>query len=290
MAYTVRRVSSLSGVSIRTLHFYDEVDLLKPAFVSATGYRYYEEPQLLRLQQILFYRELDLDLRQIKRILGRADFEQAAALESHRAALEKKLVRTRTLIETIDKTVDHVRGAKKMSSKEMFAGFKLAAGATRSDEAVKLRDEPHDCKLSGQDTGGAICVFEFTGSSSGPRRRQRDQDEWIYVVDGEVQFVVGEVRFQAGPGESVFLPRQTAYAWASADGHPAKILDVYQPAGRTEDFFRALSKFNSGPPIHEALSIDEFRRLFQEHGIEVVGPPLVGEWKIDNGRIVQVQT
>jgi DNA-binding transcriptional MerR regulator len=148
MAYTVRRVSSLSGVSIRTLHFYDEVGLLKPAFVNASGYRYYEEPQLLKLQQILFYRELGMELREIKRILGSADFEQATALEAHRGALEQKLARTQTLITTIDKTIDHVRGSKKMSGKEMFAGFKVAAGATRTDEVVKLRGEPNDCKVS----------------------------------------------------------------------------------------------------------------------------------------------
>jgi hypothetical protein len=109
------------------------------------------------------------------------------------------------------------------------------------------------------------------------------------VIDGDLIFVVDEKRLQAGPGESVFLPRQTAYAWTSANGCPAKILDVYQPAGRTEEFFVALSKFNSGPPIHEVLSVDEFRQLFQEYGMEVAGPPLVGEWKIENGRIAQVQ-
>jgi DNA-binding transcriptional MerR regulator len=288
MAYTVRRVSGLSGVSIRTLHFYDEVGLLKPAYVSGSGYRYYEEPQLLKLQQILFYRELGLELREIKSILGRADFEKAAALESHRSVLEKKLARTQALIATIDKTIAHVRGSKKMSSKEMFAGFKVAAGSTRFDEVIQLRGEPYDCKVSGRDTGGAMCVFEFTGSSSGPRRRHRDQDEWIYVIDGELKFVVGKNQFQAGPGESVFVPRQTPYAWASSNGRPARIIDVYQPAGRIEEFFRELGKFNSGPPVHEALSLDEFRRLFQEHGMEVTGPPIVGEWKVENGRMIHV--
>src|SRR6476619_7028452 len=76
MAYTVQQVAAMSGVSVRTLHFYDEVGLLKPAYVGANGYRFYEEPQLLTLQQILFYRELGFELKQIKRILGRADFEK----------------------------------------------------------------------------------------------------------------------------------------------------------------------------------------------------------------------
>src|SRR5438046_10135053 len=99
MAYTVKQVARMSGVSVRTLHFYDEVGLLKPAYVGANGYWFYEEPQLLTLQQILFYRELGFELKQIERILGRADFEKVAALQSHRKVLQKNLARTRTLIE-----------------------------------------------------------------------------------------------------------------------------------------------------------------------------------------------
>ena len=71
MGYTVKQVAGLSGISVRTLHFYDELGLLKPAHVSASGYRYYEEPQLLTLQQILFYRELGFELKEIKSMLGR---------------------------------------------------------------------------------------------------------------------------------------------------------------------------------------------------------------------------
>jgi DNA-binding transcriptional MerR regulator len=66
MAYTVKKLAEMSGVSVRTLHFYDEVGLLKPAWVGANGYRFYEEPQLLALQQILLYRELGFELKQIK--------------------------------------------------------------------------------------------------------------------------------------------------------------------------------------------------------------------------------
>src|SRR3979411_1203685 len=103
MAYTVKKVAAMSGVSLRTIHFYDQTGLLKPAYLGANGYRFYEEPQLLTLQQILFYRELGSELKQIKRILGRADFEKVAALESHRKILKENLTRARTLIETIDK-------------------------------------------------------------------------------------------------------------------------------------------------------------------------------------------
>ncbi len=112
MAYTVKQVATMSGVSVRALRFYDETGLLKPAFHGTNGYRFYEEPQLLTLQQIMFYRELGFELKQIKRTLGRADFEKAAALQSHREVLRKNLSRARTLIETIDKTITHLIRSK----------------------------------------------------------------------------------------------------------------------------------------------------------------------------------
>src|SRR4029077_12231848 len=94
MAYTVKQVAAMSGVSVRTLHFYDETALLKPAYTRANGYRIYEEAQLLMLQQILFYRELGFELKRIKRILGQAKFQKAAALRAHRKVLEENVART----------------------------------------------------------------------------------------------------------------------------------------------------------------------------------------------------
>jgi len=123
MAYTVKKLAGMSGVSVRTLHFYDEVGLLKPAYHGANGYRFYEEAQLLTLQQILFYRELGFELKQIKKILGRRDFDKVAALESHRKVLRKNLATTRKLIATIDKTIEHLKGMKQMKSEELFVGF-----------------------------------------------------------------------------------------------------------------------------------------------------------------------
>ena len=123
MAYTVKKLAAISGVSVRTLHFYDEVGLLKPAYLGVNGYRFYEEAQLLTLQQILFYRELGFELKQIKLILGRSDFDKVAALESHRKVLRKNLTRTRKLIVTIDKTIEYLKGTKKMKNQELFVGF-----------------------------------------------------------------------------------------------------------------------------------------------------------------------
>jgi DNA-binding transcriptional MerR regulator/quercetin dioxygenase-like cupin family protein len=275
MAYTVKQVAAISGVSVRTLHFYDETGLLSPAYLGANGYRFYEEPQLLILQQILFYRELGFELKQIKRILARGDFQKVAALQSHHKVLQKNLTRTQRLIETIDKTIQHLKGKKKMKSEEMFAGFSVAAGKDRFGEHVKLGGvEPVDCKVSAQDTGGAMCVFEFTGGSGGPRHLHYDQDEWIYIIDGEFEFQVGKKRFRAGTRECVFIPRKVAHAWACTNDKPGKIINVYQPAGKMEEFFREVGRFTGAPAIHEVLSLDELHQLFDTHGMDLLGPPL----------------
>jgi DNA-binding transcriptional MerR regulator len=159
MAYTVKQVAAMSGVSVRTLHYYDEAKLLKPAYYGTNGYRFYEEPQLLKLQQILFYRELGFELKRIKRILGSRNFEIVAALKSHRKRLEKELARTRTLIETVDKTIQHLKGRKKMQSQEMFAGFHVAAGEGRFGEHVKLGASPTIASFRERTpTGRCVCL------------------------------------------------------------------------------------------------------------------------------------
>jgi DNA-binding transcriptional MerR regulator len=121
--YTVKQVAKLSGVSVRTLHHYDEVGLLKPASVGANGYRYYGRDELLRLQQILFHRELGLSLSEIRGVLDAPDFDRVAALEAHRAKLEAESNRFRRLIRTIDETLAALRGAATMSEKAMYRGF-----------------------------------------------------------------------------------------------------------------------------------------------------------------------
>lgn len=123
MAYTVNKLAKLSGISARTLHFYDEIGLLKPAYYGENNYRYYEEEQLLILQQILFYRELGFPLEEIQRIVNSDSFDKIEALQSHKHTLEKGLDRTQSLIKTIDKTISHLRGETTMRDIEMYDGF-----------------------------------------------------------------------------------------------------------------------------------------------------------------------
>lgn len=137
MAYTVTKLAKISGVSVRTLHWYDEVDLLKPAYYGSNGYRYYEEEQLLILQQILFFRELGFELSQIQKILNRSDFDKIKALRSHKKVLEKNIVATKKLIKTIDKTIKHLTGDTKMKEQEMFSGFSKEQQAEYEKQIVE---------------------------------------------------------------------------------------------------------------------------------------------------------
>jgi len=102
---TVRQVAKAAGISVRTLHHYDAIDLLKPGHVGANGYRYYGREELLRLQQILFYRELGLPLAGIAAVLDDPAFDPLAALREHRTALDARIGHYRTLIRTIDRTI-----------------------------------------------------------------------------------------------------------------------------------------------------------------------------------------
>jgi DNA-binding transcriptional MerR regulator len=110
-------------VSIRTLHHYDAVGLLKPGHVGANGYRYYGKEELLRLQQILVYRELRMPLAKIAAILDDPEFNLLTALRGHRAALDGRIAHYRTLIQTIDRTIDSLEKDEDMEDNDYYAGI-----------------------------------------------------------------------------------------------------------------------------------------------------------------------
>lgn len=138
MSYTVKQLADLADVTPRTLHYYDEIGLLRPSSIGENGYRYYDDTAALRLQQILFYRELDLSLNEISAILASAEFDVEAALHQHRRALQKRAGRLNHLIETIDNTIQHLRGEKKMSTQELFQGFDDETQAQYEQEAAEM--------------------------------------------------------------------------------------------------------------------------------------------------------
>jgi DNA-binding transcriptional MerR regulator len=127
-SWTVKQLASLSGVSIRTLHHYDQIGLLKPAWVGENNYRHYGREELLRLQQILIHRELDIPLRRIAAILDDPEFDRRRALAEQRALLAEKAERYAELVRTIDRTIAQIEsaqieGERTMNEADLYKGF-----------------------------------------------------------------------------------------------------------------------------------------------------------------------
>jgi DNA-binding transcriptional MerR regulator len=138
--FTVKQLSILAGITPRTLRFYDQIGLLKPSHIGENGYRYYGEETLIRLQQILLYRELDMPLRNIKEIMGQHDFNVVAVLEDHKAELQKRIRKMERLLNTVDHTILHIKGKKKMSQKQLFEPFTEEQQDEYEKEAMQKYD------------------------------------------------------------------------------------------------------------------------------------------------------
>ena len=138
--FTVKQLSKMAGITPRTLHYYDEIGLLKPSRVGANGYRYYGEESLLRLQQILLYRQMDMPLASIQKIMGRRDFDVLNALEGHKQELHKRIAQMERLVITVEDTILHLKGKKEMSQKQLFEAFSEEQQAEYEQEALRLYD------------------------------------------------------------------------------------------------------------------------------------------------------
>lgn len=124
MEYTVSELAKLSGVTGRTLRYYDQIDLLKPARLNSSGYRKYGQDEVDSLQQILFFRELGVSLEEIKRAMMDPAFNQIEALEVHYGQLKKERNRLDQLISTLETTIANQKGGVSMQDEAKFAGFK----------------------------------------------------------------------------------------------------------------------------------------------------------------------
>jgi DNA-binding transcriptional MerR regulator len=135
MTYTIKQIADLAGVTTRTLRYYDQIGLLTPSSTGENGYRYYNQGSLLQLQQILFFRELDMPLKEIHQILSLPDFNLRQALGEHRLLLQARANRLNTLIETVDKTIGTLEGEWIMMDKDYFEGF----DETKYEEETRQR-------------------------------------------------------------------------------------------------------------------------------------------------------
>ena len=133
--FSVRQLAKAAAVSVRTLHYYDEIGLLKPVRNPYNGYRQYDRDALLRLQHILFLRELGLSLEEIRAVLDLPNFDLLKSLEEHRSALRLRAARLEQMIQTVDRTILHLKGKVEMENKELFAGFNEETQKEYEEEA-----------------------------------------------------------------------------------------------------------------------------------------------------------
>ncbi|MBT2662636.1 MerR family transcriptional regulator [Bacillus sp. ISL-45] len=123
--YKVKEVAELTGVSVRTLHHYDRIGLLKPEALTYAGYRLYSEGNLERLQQIIVFKEMDFSLQEIKEIIERPEFNRKENLKKHRELLLAKKKRLEEMILTVKRTIDSIEGGYQMADRDMFKGFNM---------------------------------------------------------------------------------------------------------------------------------------------------------------------
>ncbi|EAD5868484.1 MerR family transcriptional regulator [Listeria innocua] len=132
-----KELAELTGVSVRTLHHYDKIGLLVPQKDDWNGYRIYSEKDVDKLQQILFFKELDFPLKKIKQILDDPSFDKEVALSLQRHLLIEKKTRIEAMLETLDQTIKNEKGEVIMTNEEKFTGFDFSTNPYE-EEARKL--------------------------------------------------------------------------------------------------------------------------------------------------------
>jgi len=184
MEYTVQKLARLAGVSTRTLRYYDELGLLKPARISSSGYRIYGQKEVDRLQQILFYRELGVGLEEINRIVTDPAFDMAKALREHHEKLLEKKKQLMLLIENVEKTIAEKEGRIIMTDREKFEGFKQ-----------KLVDDNERCY--GKEARKKYGDEAVNRANEKIKNMTKDQYESLEKLSAEVMETLGEA-FKTG--------------------------------------------------------------------------------------------
>src|SRR5580704_14564883 len=143
-------------------------------------------------------------------------------------------------------------------------------GQDRQGEHHSIGISSTDFKVTTQDSGGALFLFEHANHKKGgpPRHLHHNEDEWFYTIEGEYILEVGPERFHLKPGDSILAPREVPHAWAFLGGTPGRLLIAFAPANKMEAFFRENAKyFNGGNYANEA-------EIYRTYGMDLVGPPI----------------
>jgi DNA-binding transcriptional MerR regulator len=181
MTYTIHELAKLAGVTVRTLHYYDEAGLLKPSSIRENGYRQYGKKELGILQQILFFRELEFPLAKIRSVMESPDYDEITVLSVQKKLLEEKRGKTDRLIALITDTIESLKGGETMRDDTKFSAFNDPTYQKHKDEAEKRWGNTDAYKQSQERVG------------------KLTKEEWIKIkAEGEVitQSIAG--MFSAG--------------------------------------------------------------------------------------------
>lgn len=218
--FTVKQLSNLAGITPRTLHHYDAIGLLRPTRIGENGYRYYGEDALLRLQQILFYRELDLPLEEIKKVMGRRDFDVLAALQSHKDALKIQVNHLNRLIETVDSTISYMKGNKAMDEKVLFGGFTDEEEKKYAEEAMQMYD-PQYVRASSK---------KWNAYSAAEKKRIEEEGNAVYK-----DFLAAMAKGASSPEAQLGIDRwrhHIGYFWIPDDEQLVGLAELYTADSR----------------------------------------------------------
>jgi DNA-binding transcriptional MerR regulator len=150
----INEVAKLVGVSRRTLHYYDEINLLKPSGKLENGYRIYSTKDIDTLQQIMLYKTMGMSLEEIKEIITSKDFNLLKVLYKHKHAIQKRITQFNEMLRTVDKTIGYLKGEHEMSNQEKFKGFDFNSNPYEDEARALYGDEKVDAsnkKVKGLD-------------------------------------------------------------------------------------------------------------------------------------------
>ena len=229
MAYSIGEVARLARISVRTLHHYDEIGLVRPTSRSDAGYRLYTRRDVERLQQALFYRELGFPLEEIARVLTDPAFDRRSALMTQRELLVERAGQVRALVALIDKTIEALDRGEDMTTESLFDGF----DASRYEEEAKerwggtkeyaesarrtRRYKKDDWKAIKQDAAAIVEAFAQAYDARTPatdaaamdaaERHRQHISRWFYECSYEIHVGLGEMyvadpRFSASYDEA----------------------------------------------------------------------------------------
>ena len=241
MKLKINEVAKLTGISVRTLHYYDEIDLLHPSEVTEVGYRLYDEESLERLQQVLFFRELSFPLKEIKNILSNPAFDKHKALENHKKLLLLRRNRLNDLIYLVDNTlrgeinmsfqefdmsqIEDAQNKYAQEAKERWGSTDAYASSERKTKGYRPEDWARINAESEEIYSGFVANLEKEPSAPEVQKLVSDWQEYITrnyydctkeILAGLGKMYVYDERFtenidKHGKGLAAFISRAIAY-------------------------------------------------------------------------------